>query len=111
MEDFYLRFQDEYNALDSLSFFGTGEMEYYDTIENDDEEKVDRQVPKLKKFTHEYAIDFIGVIYDDKDENNILPLEGYHVNIRSLNDNTSNLIRNSLKDYIIDPKTPKRIWA
>jgi len=61
------------------------------------------------------SIDIIGTIYkpsgnviignDNIEYPEILPLEGYHVNIRS-NEHIA-----ILEPYVINPKTPSRVWA
>lgn len=133
MKDYYLKFPDEYTGLTALSDFSTGQLEEYDTItenlyENEDDpeevtgtQEVTREVPVLNKFTHEHAIDIVGVIYQPTgvmitDEEGFeypetAAVDGYHVNIRSLSGEVNELIESKLSDYIVTPVTPNRVWA
>ena len=133
MKDYFLKFSDEYTGLTTLNDFSTGQLKEYDTItenlyENEDDpeevtgtQEVTRKVPVLNKFTHEHAIDIVGVIYQPTgimitDEEGfeypeITAVDGYHVNIRSLHQEVNKLIESKLSDYIVTPATPNRVWA
>jgi hypothetical protein len=77
--------------------------------------------PYLVSTTHDYAIDIVGVIYRPTgktltdDEGNeyaeTAPLDGWHVNIRLLNDTMREAVEAIAADYGVLPNTPARVWA
>ena len=77
--------------------------------------------PYLVATTHDYAIDIVGVIYKPTgvmltdDEGNEYPeqspLEGWHVNIRLLNDAMREAAEAVNETYGVVPATPARVWA
>ena len=77
--------------------------------------------PYLVATTHDYAIDIVGVIYKPTgnmltdDEGNeypeIAPLDGYHLNIRLLNDTMREAAEAVNADYGVVVNSPSRTWA
>jgi len=77
--------------------------------------------PYLVATTHDYAIDIVGVIYEPTgvtltdDEGNeypaTAPLDGYHVNIRLLNDTMRGAVEAIDAAYGVAPNSPSRVWA
>ena len=75
----------------------------------------------LVSTTHDYAIDLVGVIYEPTgetltdDEGNeypaTAPLDGYHVNIRLLNDTMRAAVEAIDAAYGVTPISPSRVWA
>jgi len=81
-------------------------------------EETGRQVIEVEREPYEVAkylaIDLIGTIYkptgkmlksDEGDVPEMAPLEGYHANVRLLNDAPE------LESYRVHPVTPVRVWA
>jgi hypothetical protein len=77
--------------------------------------------PYLVSTTHDYAIDLVGVIYEPTgetltdDEGNeypeTAPLDGYHLNIRLLNDTMREAVEAIEAEYGLTPNSPSRVWA
>jgi hypothetical protein len=75
----------------------------------------------LVSTTHDYAIDLVGVIYEPTgetltdDEGNeypeTAPLDGYHLNIRLLNDTMREAVDAIEAEYGLTPNSPSRVWA
>lgn len=74
---------------------------------------INNETVKIPKYT---AIDIIGIIYkpsgnmiqsEDGEFPEMIPLEGWHVNVRVTLDENISL----LEPYRIEPSTPSRIWA
>lgn len=88
MNDLLLRFDDESTAL---SIFAQAGMTYIDENGN----------TQVLQYTHDYALDIIGIIPTKTNS-------GWCANLRLLNDN----IDASLFDpYLIVPNSPYRVWA
>lgn len=84
MLDYYLKFSSEDQMYAELTKVG------FLRIEGD--------------FSHPYIVSsVIGYIYDGETK-----LEGYHINLRVLNDE---LDLSSLEKFIVNPSTPYRVWA
>ena len=75
----------------------------------------------LVSTTHDYAIDIVGVIYKatgvmltDPEGNEYpetAPLDGYHLNIRLLNDTMREAVDAIEAEYGLTPNSPSRVWA
>jgi hypothetical protein len=75
----------------------------------------------LVSTTHDYAIDLVGVIYEPTgetltdDEGNeypaTAPLNGWHLNIRLLNDTMRAETEALDAQYGVTPNSPSRVWA
>ena len=75
----------------------------------------------LVSTTHDYAIDIVGVIYKatgvmltDPEGNEYpetAPLDGYHLNIRLLNDTMRAETEALDAQYGVTPNSPSRVWA
>jgi hypothetical protein len=71
--------------------------------------------------THDYAIDLVGVIYEptgetltDAEGNEYpatAPLDGWHLNIRLLNDTMREETEALDAQYGVTPNSPSRVWA
>ena len=100
MQDFYLRFNDEVQATSVL---------YTTTLEVTDEHGVVVQEGSVKP---NYAnIDVIGTIYKatpvDAPEDYVpVALDGYHVNVRVIDEDATALI-----SYSVVPTVPRRVWG
>jgi hypothetical protein len=77
--------------------------------------------PYLVSTTHDYAIDLVGVIYEptgvtltDAEGNEwpeTAPLDGWHLNIRLLNDTMRAETEALDAQYGVTPNSPSRVWA
>jgi hypothetical protein len=77
--------------------------------------------PYLVTATHDYAIDLVGVIYEptgnlltDDDGNEYpetAPIDGWHVNLRLLNDTMRDAVEAIDAAYGVTPSSPSRVWA
>jgi hypothetical protein len=102
MTDFDLRFPDEKTARELIgsALNANREAEDGSTV--------------IACFTHDHAIDLIGIIYKpavlDSNGVEITPAKavtGWHVNVRLLHDQELPAV---LVPFIINPKTPSRVW-
>ena len=93
MKDIYLRFSDEKEMRKQLLKSGFEDIEgsYYHP---------------------EVLVDIVGVVQvpvnPGEPETSYTPLDGYHVNLRVINDD---LKLKFLKKYTVTPQSPSRIWA
>ena len=117
--DFYLK-------LTSESEIPTVLADFYrqDYVTNVDDEGVETQVadgePYLVQFTHEYAIDVVGVIHEPTgtmltdDEGNEYPemaaVDGWHVNIRLVGDAMRETVEALDASHGVTPNSPSRVW-
>jgi hypothetical protein len=77
--------------------------------------------PYLVATTHDYAIDIVGVIYkatgviltdpEGNDYPETAPLDGYHLNIRLLNDTMREAVEAIDATHGVTPNSPSRVWA
>ena len=77
--------------------------------------------PYLVATTHDYAIDIVGVIYSptgvmltDEEGNEYpetAPLDGWHLNIRLLNDTMREAVEAIDATHGLTPNSPSRVWA
>jgi hypothetical protein len=92
MTDLFLRFTDEASAQPYL--YDIEQQPYTD------EDDVERHQEVLRaKYVN---LDTLGVIYDGDQ-----PLPGWHVNIRALDDEDIE----SLRQFQVFPTNPRRVWA
>ena len=100
MIDFYLKFPDEATARSVL---------YTSIDEVTDKDGVVIQEASTKpNFAN---IDIIGTMYEippvDATEDYVpVALDGYHVNVRSVGEDTS-----AFTQYSVEPKLPRRVWG
>jgi hypothetical protein len=83
MTDYYLRFQDQQQALEVMQSF---------TYTDDDG-------VHLSQGGHDYALWEVGDIPDT---------EGYHINLRVINPEIDTF---ALEPYIVHPRNPRYVWA
>lgn len=94
MRDLYLRFENEDEAKNHL----------YPFVFDINEENGETNLPNI-------SVDLVGVIVRSVGEGDSIESiteEGYHVNLRVIDDEID---LSSLEDFIISPKTPYRVWA
>jgi hypothetical protein len=117
--DFYLRLSAESDMPTVLADFYR-----QDYITNVDEEGVETQVadgdPYLVQFSHDYAIDVVGVLQEPTgtmltdDEGNeypeTAPVDGWHVNIRLVGDAQRETVEALDTSHGITPNSPSRVW-
>ena len=117
--DFYLKLSAESDMPTVLADFYR-----QDYVTNVDEEGVETQVadgePYLVQFTHEYAIDVVGTIYEPTgntltdDEGNehpeMAPVDGWHVNVRLVGDAMRETVEALDATHGITPNSPSRVW-
>ena len=117
--DFYLKLNSAADMPVALSAFYQ-----QDYVTNVDEEGVETQVadgdPYLVAHSHDYAIDVVGVIQeptgtmltDDEGtqypEN--APVDGWHVNVRLVNDAMRETVEALDATHGITPNSPSRVW-
>lgn len=97
-----------------------------DTVTEVDDETGEETVvnvgdPYLVPYTYDYAIDVVGVIYEqtgqtltDADGNEYpetAPLDGWHINIRLLNDTMREEVEAIDAQYGVVPSSPSRVFA
>ena len=118
--DFYLRLSAESDMPTVLSDFYQ-----QDYITNVDEEGVETQVadgdPYLVQFTHDYAIDVVGTIYEPTGETltddegvaypEMAPIpNAWHVNIRLVGDAMRETVEALDTSHGVTPNSPSRVW-
>lgn len=102
MTDFYLKFASEEEARSVL-------YTVTPAVLNEEGEVVTEEQVKPNYMN----IDVLGVIYEptaevDADGYPILaPLDGWHVNVRTINDEDGT----ALDPFKVEPKNPRRTWA
>jgi hypothetical protein len=119
--DFYIRLNSEADTLTALAAFCHQDTETTVDDETGEETVTNVGEPYLVTATHDYAIDIVGVIYRPTgnmltdDEGNeypeTAPLDGWHVNIRLLNDTMLEAAEAVNAVYGVVPETPARVWA
>ena len=117
--DFYLKLSAESDMPTVMSAFYR-----QDYITNVDEEGVETQVadgdPYLVQFTHDYAIDVVGTLYEETgntltdDEGNEYPemaaVDGWHVNVRLVGDAMREAVEALDASHGVTPESPQRVW-
>jgi len=138
MTDLYYKFPDQLTALEALSAAGmtvtsfetkrdelgnivyrTIQQEAFEVYENEDGELTSRilldengnptieevqieeteEVERISQGGHDYALWEVG---------EIVGVEGYHVNVRLVNEYFD---VSSLEQYVVTPRNPKTVWA
>lgn len=89
MRDLYLKFKDKKEMQEVFTNFG------FEIIDD-------------SYYFYAVSVDIIGTIWVSIDEESFIELEGYHVNLRVLDEE---LDLSELNDYMVNPETPSRIWA
>lgn len=119
--DFYIKLASEADMPTALAAFYRQDT----TTEVDDETGEETVVnvgdAYLVTTTHDYAIDVVGVIYrptgetlvdaDGNEYAETAPLDGWHLNIRLLNDTMREVVEEIAAEYGVLPNTPARVWA
>ena len=120
--DFYVKLATEADMPTALSAFYQQDTTTEVDPETGEETVTNVGDPYLVQNTHDYAMDIVGIIYKatgntltDDDGNEYpetAPLDGWHVNIRLINDARRADVE-ALSDYFVDPQptTPSRSWA
>ena len=117
--DFYLRLSAESDMPTVLADFYR-----QDYITSVDDEGVETQVadgdPYLVAYTHDYAIDVVGVIQEPTgtmltdDEGNdypeTAPVDGWHVNVRLVGDAMRETVEALDATHGVTPNSPSRVW-
>jgi hypothetical protein len=117
--DFYLKLSAESDMPTVLADFYR-----QDYITNVDEEGVETQVADgdayLVQFSHDYAIDVVGVLQEPTgtmltdDEGNeypeTAPVDGWHVNVRLVGDAMRETVEALDATHGITPNSPSRVW-
>lgn len=117
--DFYLKLSAESDMPTVLADFYR-----QDYITNVDEEGVETQVadgdPYLVQFSHEYAIDVVGIIYEPTgntltDDEGIAypetaPADGWHINIRLVGEAMRETVEALDTSHGVTPESPQRVW-
>ena len=121
MIDYFLKLQTEADIPVALAAFYRQDSTTVVDPETGEEHVQLEGEPYLVATTHDYAIDIVGVIYKPTgvmltdDEGNEYPeqapLDGYHVNIRLLNDAMREAAEAVNETYGVVPTTPTRVWA
>lgn len=106
MQDYYLKFANEAEAH-AVLYRKEGVVEA--DLENGIESQPGYDVPLF------FNIDHIGTVYkptgkmlqtDEGEVPEMAPLDGYHVNVRLVNEDGA-----ALEAYKVEPKQPVRMWA
>ena len=119
--DFFIKLPSEADMPTALAAFYKQDT----TTEVDDETGEETVVnvgdAYLVTTTHDYAIDLVGVIYEptgetltDAEGNEYpatAPLDGWHLNIRLLNDTMRAAVEAIDATYGVTPISPSRVWA
>ena len=117
--DFYLKLSAESDMPTVLADFYQ-----QDYVTNVDEEGVETQVadgdPYLVQFTHDYAIDVVGTLYEETgntltdDEGNEYPemaaMTGWHINIRLVGEAMRETVEALDAAHGVTPESPQRVW-
>ena len=119
--DFYIRLPSEADMPTALAAFYRQDSTTVVDPETGEEHVQLEGEPYLVTTTHDYAIDLVGVIYEPTgetltdDEGNewpeTAPLDGWHLNIRLLNDTMRAETEALDAQYGVTPNSPSRVWA
>ena len=119
--DFYIRLPSEADMPTALAaFYKQDSTTVVDPDTGEEHVQLEGE-PYLVSTTHDYAIDLVGVIYEPTgetltdDEGNewpeTAPLDGWHLNIRLLNDTMRAETEALDAQYGVTPNSPSRVWA
>ena len=117
--DFYLKLTSEAEMPAVLSAFYQ-----QDYVTNVDDEGVETQVadgdPYMVTHTHDYAIDVVGTIHEPTgvtltdlegmDYPEMAAVDGWHVNVRLVNDAMRETVEALDATYGVTPNSPSRVW-
>ena len=119
--DFYIKLASGADMPTALAAFYKQDYTTVVDPETGEENQILEGEPYLVSTTHDYAIDVVGVIYEPTgnmltdDEGNeypeMAPLDGWHLNIRLLNDTMREAAEALDATYGVTPNTPSRVWA
>ena len=119
--DFYIKLASEADMPTALAAFYKQDSTTVVDPETGEESVQLEGEPYLVSTTHDYAIDLVGVIYEPTgetltdDEGNewpeTAPLDGWHLNIRLLNDTMRAETEALDAQYGVTPNSPSRVWA
>lgn len=119
--DFYIKLASEADMPTVLSAFYKQDSTIVVDPDTGEEHVQIEGDPYLVSTTHDYAIDIVGVIYSptgvmltDEEGNDYpetAPLDGYHLNIRLLNDTMREAVEALDATHGLTPNSPSRVWA
>lgn len=119
--DFYIKLNAEADMPTVLSAFYRQDTTTEVDGETGEETVTNVGEPYLVSTTHDYAIDIVGVIYkatgvmltdpEGNDYPETAPLDGYHLNIRLLNDTMREAVEAIDATHGLTPNSPSRVWA
>lgn len=119
--DFYIKLNAEADMPTAFAAFYRQDTTTETDPETGEETTVNVGDAYLVQNTHDYAIDIVGVIYEPTgnmltdDEGNeypeTAPIDGWHVNLRLLNDTMRDAAEALDLAYGLTPNSPSRIWA
>ena len=119
--DFYIKLNAEADMPTALAaFYRQDSTTVVDPDTGEESVQLEGE-PYLVTTTHDYAIDLVGVIYEptgemltDAEGNEwpeTAPLDGWHLNIRLLNDTMRAETEALDAQYGVTPNSPSRVWA
>jgi hypothetical protein len=119
--DFYIKLNAEADMPTVLSaFYKQDSTTVVDPDTGEEHVQLEGE-PYLVATTHDYAIDIVGVIYkatgvmltdpEGNDYPETAPLDGYHLNIRLLNDTMREAVEAIDAEYGVVVNSPSRVWA
>jgi len=118
--DFYIKLESEADTPSVLAPFYHQDTETLVDDETGEETVVNWGDPYMVMQTADYAIDIVGIIskptgvmLTDADGNEYpeqVPLDGWHINIRLLNDNFREVTEAIDLTNGTSPETPSRVW-
>lgn len=119
--DFYIKLNAEADMPTVLSaFYKQDSTTVVDPDTGEEHVQIEGE-PYLVSTTHDYAIDIVGVIYSptgvmltDTEGNEYpetAPLDGWHLNIRLLNDTMRGVVEAIDATHGVTPNSPSRVWA
>lgn len=119
--DFYIKLNAEADMPTVLSaFYKQDSTTVVDPDTGEEHVQIEGD-PYFVATTHDYAIDIVGVIYSptgvmltDEEGNEYpetAPLDGYHLNIRLLNDTMREAVEAIEAEYGVVVNSPSRVWA
>ena len=119
--DFYIRLPSEADMPTALAaFYRQDSTTVVDPDTGEEHVQLEGE-PYLVTTTHDYAIDLVGVIYEPTGETltdaegnewpETAPLNGWHLNIRLLNDTMRAETEALDAQYGVTPNSPSRVWA
>lgn len=119
--DFYIKLNDKADMPTALAaFYRQDSTTVVDPDTGEEHVQLEGE-PYLVSTTHDYAIDIVGVIYKatgvmltDEEGNEYpetAPLDGWHLNIRLLNDTMREAVEAIEAEYGVAVNSPSRTWA